>query len=488
MIDSLRWVLILFCFCMGQIVFAVQTGAEQKALSLEGKVLSLHDAIAIALRYNPSVIIARMQRVLDKFDLRVAKNTFELQYALSGGVTHTVSNGLDGRSITRSYGLSPGVSLTLPYGTKLGVTMENGFSADSGEASYYTPSSKLSITQPLLRGAGSKVVQAGLRDAEISYGKNSRLTLQANVIDQVNAVVASYYNLVQAKNELVIQKNAYQQQQKRYKRTQAYINAGKTAPREIINEERSLRQHALSVTQAKNSILEAKRKFVQAIGLYTLNNVDVVTKISTDKLKIPELKKAQAIALQHNIEYQKELNAFAITERGLFTARNKAKWDLSLSATYTFGGTQHGLGGVFEGRDKSREVDLTLDVPIRNLDLKRDILSASNSLKQARINLAVKKQDLLLQVHNMIQTLHNFQEQMTQSADLVKTSKDALFIEEKKQAVGRSTILDVTIRQNELIAAQINQTKSQISFITTMNDLWKLLGITLDEWKVSIKD
>src|ERR1700678_1930172 len=51
--------------------------------------LTLSDAIYLALRYNPNVRNAEIQRVIDKFNLRLAKYSYELQYALTGNINYS---------------------------------------------------------------------------------------------------------------------------------------------------------------------------------------------------------------------------------------------------------------------------------------------------------------------------------------------------------------------------------------------------------------
>ena len=46
--------------------------------------LTLHEAILLALRYNPNIQNAELDRIIQRYQLRLAHNAFELQYALAG--------------------------------------------------------------------------------------------------------------------------------------------------------------------------------------------------------------------------------------------------------------------------------------------------------------------------------------------------------------------------------------------------------------------
>jgi hypothetical protein len=81
--------------------------------------LSLHDAILLSLRFSPVVQGAEIQRVVDKFNLAVAKNQFEFQYALTGlaNQTNSVSNGSP-LSQGGIYSATPSISRQSVYGTQ----------------------------------------------------------------------------------------------------------------------------------------------------------------------------------------------------------------------------------------------------------------------------------------------------------------------------------------------------------------------------------
>src|SRR3990167_2930256 len=46
--------------------------------------LSLREAILLALRYNPTIQNAELDRIIQRYNLRLAENEFELQFALAG--------------------------------------------------------------------------------------------------------------------------------------------------------------------------------------------------------------------------------------------------------------------------------------------------------------------------------------------------------------------------------------------------------------------
>ncbi|MBS0357688.1 MAG: hypothetical protein JSS53_00235, partial [Proteobacteria bacterium] len=108
-----KWIILPLSFA-GLHLVCINSHAEEEA-----KFLSLRDAVLLSLRYNPSIMTSEINRVVQKFNLRVAQNQFELQYALTGSVnfaSSTVSGVRQPSSTT--YGLNPSVQLQSHLGTQ----------------------------------------------------------------------------------------------------------------------------------------------------------------------------------------------------------------------------------------------------------------------------------------------------------------------------------------------------------------------------------
>ena len=160
--------------------------------------LSIREAILLALRYNPNIQNAELDRIIQRYQLRLAHNEFELQYALSAsGVTQkTTFNGV-GSARSNSFLASPELSLKTKLGTQATLTMPNNVAPDNG----YSPLLGLSVTQPLLRGFGKSVNETALLDA-IDNDWLNKLNLQQSVIDQITQVILSYRSLILSGNNL----------------------------------------------------------------------------------------------------------------------------------------------------------------------------------------------------------------------------------------------------------------------------------------------
>jgi outer membrane protein TolC len=111
--------------------------------------LSMQEAILLALRYNPDIQNAELDRIIQRYQLRQAYNEFELQFALAGSANFERNHFSDvGSSNSHSLLATPEVSLKTKLGTRLALRMDNNVATYDS----YNPVLNFSITQPLLRG------------------------------------------------------------------------------------------------------------------------------------------------------------------------------------------------------------------------------------------------------------------------------------------------------------------------------------------------
>ena len=115
--------------------------------------LTLSDAIYLGLRDNRAIRSAYLDRIAQKFDLRVAEDRFTPKLSLTGSY-------LSNRNQSDRYrqgNLTPTSTLLTPYGTRfsLGWTYRHT-QADSAGLSR-NDGANITVIQPLLRGAGKAV-------------------------------------------------------------------------------------------------------------------------------------------------------------------------------------------------------------------------------------------------------------------------------------------------------------------------------------------
>lgn len=456
--------------------------------------LSLHDAILLSLRFSPAVKGAEIQRVVDKFNLSVAKNQFEFQYALTGvaNKTNTVSNG---EPLVQSglYNLTPSISRQNVYGTQYTLSMPNSVSAiktPSINTAYYNPSLVLQVAQPLIRGSGREIVESSLNQA-INTEKSTEFLYKAAIMNKVTQVILDYWSVVSAEASLEFVKKALADARQTVKNNMERIKLGFMAPSENVQAQSAVASQELQVASAQYMVLSAKNNLLKDIGLSPETKVTVRRFIAVTQANYPKGEDAKRILFANNIEYQVALNSLKNSKISLLQAEDQQRWFLNLTGTVAQGGGVGGGGNanlesLYNGLNSSRSLGLQLVVPIDNLPLQQRLVAAKVAYTQQQLAI----QDLRLALEaNLISTLENLrilymQVKLAQEAQNLanQSYQDAL----KKIQFGQSSMFEVTSLQLTYISNTLTRINTEIAYLNAVAQYQNLLGITLDKQNVKL--
>lgn len=444
------------------------------------KHLSLSDAIALALRNNPQIRSAELQRVVDRFTFEVARNQFWPKYTFDTSATY--SNGTK-----PYYTTNPKASLETPLGTRIDLGLNDQVNAGRETAAF------VQVTQPLLRGFGPSVARAGYLSAYDQSIINC-FSYKDTLMSAITNVIQAYYKLVQDFNSQKVDQVALDEASRMLHATELRIKAGKVAPTEIIQQQTQIATTKMALTRDANTIAQDYRSLLILLGLDPRSNLQVDQRINVTACPLPSLDQAIQIALEKNLDYQRSLLQFRQLERALTVAKNEQRWKLDLIgraqqelirnknfATVNLNQID-AIGNDIPGGDRTLIVNL--NIPLNDLNRKHELVRANIALKQYAISLDNQKQQLIAAVMNSWQSLQTEVNQIKLAEDAVKYSKQSLDIAQKKFLFGRATMFEVTSMQRDNLIQQISLITEQISFLNNQAAFEKLLGITLEKWHI----
>lgn len=451
--------------------------------------MTLREAILLALRYNPNIQNAELDRIIQRYQLRLAHNEFELQYALAGTALIEKSrySGV-GNTSTKSFFLMPEVDLKTKMGSHIALKMDNSVAA----VGTYNPMLNLSFTQPLLRGFGKAVNEAGLLDAIDNEWLN-KLNLQQSVMDQITQVITTYRALILSGNNLQNQKQQLKEAQNTFKTNEKKISAGQLERTANIQESYQIESLSLMVEQAENDFRTTAQDLLQTIGLDPEMKLAVPSDVILDKLDIPNVNASINQALEHNTQYVGLKMALRADERAYTIAKNQQLWQLDLQAnvqTGTATGVDRnavGLKDIYNGRNTIESAGLTLTIPLHDISRRNQLISAKVRLEKDRLNLIAAKRALITMIKNTIMTIQSQAKRYELAKRQVDLAAQSYELKKKKLGAGIATALDVNNTQNQLLQAQMGLISAKIAYINQLSALQRLLGTTLDYWKIKLR-
>lgn len=451
--------------------------------------LKLREAILLALRYNPNIQNAELDRIVQRYQLRLAHNEFELQYALAGSAAIEKSrySGV-GNATTHNYVATPEFSLKTKEGSQIALGMDNNVEAIGN----YNPLLNLSFKQPLLRGFGRAANEAGLLNAMDNEWLN-KLNLQQSVIDQITQVIMAYRSLVLSGNNLQNQRLQLQEAKASYDINKQKIAAGQLEPTANVQQSYQIESLNLMVEQAENDFKTAAQDLLQTIGLDPDLRLAVPSDLSLEKVPVPSVDEAIRQALTHNTQYLALKMAFRADKRAYEVAKNQQLWQLDLNANVQTGTTTNvdsnapGLRGIYNGQNLIESAGVTLTIPLHDIGRRNQLITAKIRLEKDRLNLIAAKRALITTIKNTITTIESQAKRYDLAKRQVTLAGEAYVLEKKKQQAGIASALDVNNTQNQLIHAQMGLIGAKIAYLNQLSALQRLLGTTLQHWNIKLR-
>lgn len=451
--------------------------------------LTLREAILLALRYNPNIQNAELDRIIQRYQLRVAYNEFELQYALAG-TTVVEKNRYSGvgNATTKSYLATPEFDIKTGLGTSATLKMDNTVAAIGN----YNPLLTFSLTQPLLRGFGKEVNEAALKDA-IEAENLNKLNTEQSVMNQVTDVISAYRTLILSSNNLKNQRWQLKEAHKTYNINEKKIQAGQLEPTANVQQSYQIESLSLMVEQAKNDFETSALNLLQTIGLDPNMSLAVPSDVTLDHIVIPELDASIDQALHHNTEYLALQASVRADERAYLVAKNQQLWQLDLAANIQTGtmtdidSNSTGLRNIYNGKNINESAGVTMTIPLHDINRRNQLIAAKIRLEKDRLHLVSAKRIIITTIKNIIMAIKSQSKQYELANRQAALAAKSYALEKKKQQAGIASALDVSNTQNQLIQAQMGLINAKIAYLNQLSALQRTLGTTLSYWQIKLR-
>ena len=382
------------------------------------------------------------------------------------------------------------------------------------------------VTQRLLQGFGFAVNSRNIRIAKNSIRLND-LVFKQQVIATVSSVINLYTDLVSFNENVNVNKQALALNEKLYSDNKKQVEIGTLAPIEIVKAEAEVASSQNALIQSETQVLQQETIIKNALSRTGVASPSVAEAriIPTDSLGIPDIEPVTpiqdlvALALANRPEIaQTEVN-IANTKIQLEGTKSQLRPSLDLVGNLQNNGiagspntvvapidptTGQGfvrianpafLGGfgtlfnqIFARNYPNYSLGFQLNIPLRNRSAQADLLNDQLTLRQGELNQRKQINQVRVDVQNAVIGLQQSRSQY-QSAQKSRTLQEqTLDAEQKKYALGASTIFFVIQAQRDLAQAK----GSEVSALSTYNrakvSLYSATGQTLERYNVTLDE
>lgn len=445
--------------------------------------LTLSDAVYLGLRDNRYIRSAYLERIAQKFDLRVAEDRFNPQVVISGRY-------LANRNESDHYRhteVIPATTLLGEYGTRMSLAWSNQITEADTAGRSRNDGATFTVIQPLLRGAGREVATAPVRFARLAE-QTHRLNLKANVSESVTQIITAYRELLRTQEQVRIARDALKRSQNLLEANKAMIAAGRMAVFEVVQTEADVANQELAVEEAINQLDTSRLSLLRLLALDLQTPLNAVDKLDAQYMS---LSRDDAIAIAHEKQpaYLTQLIATEQAAVNLTVASNENLWDLSLVGgasqvrdRYT---TESGRnsGRLWEGY-----AGIQVDIPIGDLSRRQREVRAQVDIEKQDVLLADARQSLERDVSDTVRDLGTRWRQYEIAQRARDLSQRKLDIEREKLQAGRSSNFQVLSFETDMRNAENSRLNALIAYLNAQTKLDQTLGTTMESWAIDLND
>lgn len=223
--------------------------AAAPAVAEKGYALSLEAAIEIAVLNNLGLKIARLN---DRgADINIKSAWAQYYPDFNAGFNHTNSRASGRNAGDGATTLSGGVTQRSPWGTQLDFALsETRSKFDTDQA---TGNGRVSVSQPLWKGAGTDVGLNEIRTARINR-LISRGQLELQTQQLIFRVRQSYMDVISAIQNRAVNEQSLHSAEEFLKLTQARFDAGQVKMQDVFNADVQLRNRELQLIATNRNL------------------------------------------------------------------------------------------------------------------------------------------------------------------------------------------------------------------------------------------
>lgn len=511
------WVMLWWATCLFQVPYSwgatSNSSSDAVARTEREALLSLADAVLLALENNLDITVSRQTRDVRVTDILFEQAKFDPTINVSGRFDRTITplnrpifgfsgvqSGDEPDNIAQvDTSASIGITQKLLTGTDYEVTLDSSRNSVAGDPGFlFNPSHitnlVMNLTQPLLRDFGPDVNQT-----QIKVAQNAAKVEQYVFLDQVLSVIVNveqaYWELVFAKENLKVAEAALQAAEALLNSNRAKVKAGVMAQVEVLQAEAAVASRIGQVLIAENTIRDQ-------VGQLRLLFNPPEDKLREDWLIIPtdqpiqqreplSLRDAIDAALGRRPEILQAKRNIETSHLNVKFAKNQLLPSLAFQGTIGI----NGLGkDVADAADRTVAGDffnagagLVLSYPLGNRSASSqynrrqlEVLRAQASLRSVRQGVIVNTKEAFRQVQTDFRRIRT-------TGTARELAEKQLEAEQERLNVGLSTTRIVLDFQRDLAVSRGNEIRTIVDYNKSLANLRRTTATTLDRYQIVLQ-
>ena len=435
---------------LGFAALALSASAEEQQVAQPEQklVLSLEQALEIALSENPTIKIADQQIEIKRY---AKQGTYASLYPQIDA-TASYQRVIKKQTMSMDFG---GQTQTIKVGS------DNSFNGG------------VALGMPVINAQLWESLKVSALDVELAVEQ-----ARSSRIDMVEQVTKAYYGILLAKQSQELYQSVYDNAVENHEIVNKRFDVGSVSEYDLIRSNVSVQNALPNVIEAEYTVTLALWQLKALLGIDLQREIDVTGSLM-DYVHV--LDKSYDIS-QLNLENNSTLKQLDMQEQMLEHAVKITKLanvpSLSVNAAYLY--TALGNDGKFfkkEAWNPYSYAGLQLNIPIFAGNKRR---AATREANLNLSNLKLQRENVERQLRvGIVQYLNNMQSSVKKyhaSAATVDQAQRGYDIAVKRYDVGRGTLVEIDNSQVALTQAELQRNQSIYNFLTAKVSLDKVLG------------
>ena len=438
-----------FLLMLGLVTSSLMAMAQQAAQPEQKLVLTLEQALEIALSENPTIKVADQQIEIKRY---AKKGTYASLYPQIDG---TVTYQRVIQKQTMSMDMGTGEPMTIRVGS------DNSFNGG------------IALGMAVVNAQLWESLKVSALDVELAVEQ-----ARSSRIDMVEQVTKAYYGILLAKQSHELYQRVYDNAVENNKIVKKRFEVGQVSEYDLITSNVSVQNSLPNVIEAEYTVTLALWQLKALLGIDLQKEIDVLGSLMD---YVSALDKGYELS-QLDLENNSTLKQLDMQEKMLEHALKITKLanvpSLSVNAAYLY--TALGNDGKFFVKtawNPYAYAGLQLNIPIF-AGGKRRAATREASLNLSNLQLQRENAERQLRV-GIVQYLNNMQSSVKKyhaSAATVDQAQRGYDIAVKRYDVGRGTLVDIDNSQVALIQSELSRNQAIYNFLTAKTSLDKVLG------------
>lgn len=436
--------------------------APEKTQSL--KTIRLNEAVLLALRQNPELLKASLNRILAKYRWSLARRPFHPRLSLQAGIDWA-------KNVSEQSRVGGELSTDTPLGGNAGMVW-------SRQRDQHMQTLSIQLKQPIL--------QAVMMDFQHWEGKDqntvSQLEFKEQILSVIQQVIMAYREVISSKTQADIQLIAVDTAEQTLAELQLQHQLGRVAGADLLEQQLQLSRSELALSQARLALKKTKQNLLILMGLMPGTHFDVIDEpVSVDQKD--NALQAVNFALANDLSYQLSVVAFKQAERGVLQSRVTHGPKIFANASFSWerDDRKHHVG-------HDHQIGLEAKLPLWDSAESANQLSSHVSLQQAKITETEERSRVLLRTLGHKQAVLDAVQQLKLSEQTLTLSEKRLENAKLKLSFGRIPVVEFVREQEALTKQKLNLVNTRIAYLNAVTQYRRDLGLLLSDFEVYLNE